>query len=57
VKLSSLVLKPLNDISYQLWRIYGDDCEAISGMVEWQGKPNNWEETIPSAALSTTDPT
>jgi hypothetical protein len=33
-----------------------DDCEAIDGMNEWQGKPKNSEKTCPSAALSITDP-
>jgi hypothetical protein len=37
--------------------IDGDDCGAVGGMDEWQGKPEYWEETCPSAALSTTDPT
>jgi hypothetical protein len=37
--------------------IDGDDCVAFSGMNEWQGKPKYWEETFPSSALSTTDPT
>jgi hypothetical protein len=36
--------------------IDGDDCGAISGMNEWQGKPKYWKETCPSAALSTTNP-
>jgi hypothetical protein len=27
------------DLLYQLWMINGDDCGAISGMNEWQGKP------------------
>jgi hypothetical protein len=35
----------------------GDDCGAVSAMNEWQGKPKYPEETCPSAALSTTDPT
>jgi hypothetical protein len=34
-----------------------DDCGAISGMNDWQGKLKYWEETCPSAAVSTTDPT
>jgi hypothetical protein len=33
----------------------GDDCGAISGMNEWQGKPKYSEETCPNAALSTTN--
>jgi hypothetical protein len=35
---------------------YGDDCAAISGMNEWQGKPKYSEKICPGAALSTTDP-
>jgi hypothetical protein len=42
---------------YQSWIIYADDCEAISEMHEWQGKPKYWKKTCLSAALSTTDPT
>jgi hypothetical protein len=34
--------------------IDGDDCGAIGGMNEWQGKPKYWEETCPSAAVTTT---
>jgi hypothetical protein len=37
--------------------IHGDDCGAVSGMDEWQGKPKYSEETCPSAAPSTTEPT
>jgi hypothetical protein len=42
---------------YQLWMTYGDDCGAITGENEWQGKPNYSEETCPSAPMSTIDPT
>jgi hypothetical protein len=42
---------------YQLWMMEGDVCGAISGMNEWQGNPKYSEETYPSAALSTADPT
>jgi hypothetical protein len=35
----------------------GDDCGAISGMNDWQGKPKYSEKTCTSDALSTTDPT
>jgi hypothetical protein len=35
----------------------GDDCRAIGGMNEWQGKPQYLEKTCPIAALSTTDAT
>jgi hypothetical protein len=34
-----------------------DDCEAVGGKNECQGKPEYSDETCPSAALSTTDPT
>jgi hypothetical protein len=37
--------------------IDGDDCGAISGMNEWQGKLKYLEKTCTSAALSTIDPT
>jgi hypothetical protein len=37
--------------------IDGDDCGAVSGMNEWQAKSKYSEETFPSAALTTTDPT
>jgi hypothetical protein len=42
---------------YHRWMIDGNNCGAVSGMNEWQGKRKYWEETCPSAALSTTDPT
>jgi hypothetical protein len=32
-----------------------DDCGAIGGMDEWQGKPKCSEKSYPIAALSTTD--
>jgi hypothetical protein len=34
-----------------------DNCGAISGMNEWQGKPKYWKKNCPNAALFTTDPT
>jgi hypothetical protein len=34
-----------------------EDCGAMSGMNDWQGKANYTERTCPSAALPTTDPT
>jgi hypothetical protein len=34
-----------------------EDCGAIGGMNEWQGKPEYWEETCVSAAVSSIDPT
>jgi hypothetical protein len=47
---------------YQPWLADDDDdddndCGASGGMNEWQGKPKYSEETCPSAALSTADPT
>jgi hypothetical protein len=41
---------------YQPWMMDGDDCGAISGMNEWQGKPKYPEKTCPSAVLPTADP-
>jgi hypothetical protein len=38
---------------YQPWMIDGDDCGAISGMIEKQGKPMYSEETCPSAIWPT----
>jgi hypothetical protein len=37
--------------------IDGDDCGAISGINEWEGKLKYLEKTRPSVILSTTDPT
>jgi hypothetical protein len=34
-----------------------EDCEAIGGLNEWQGKPKYSKKTCPSAALSTKDRT
>jgi hypothetical protein len=42
---------------YEFWMIYGEVCEAIRGMNEWQGTPKYYERICLSAALSTTDPT
>jgi hypothetical protein len=56
VEPSALLLRPFIGILYQPWMIDGDDCGAISGMNEWQGKPKYSEETWPSAALYITDP-
>jgi hypothetical protein len=36
--------------------IDGDECGAISGINEWQGKPKFLEKTCPSAVLATKDP-
>jgi hypothetical protein len=56
VEPSPLLLRPFISLLYQLWMIDGDDCRAVSGMDEWQGKLKYWEETCPSVALSTKDP-
>jgi hypothetical protein len=37
--------------------IDSDDCGAISGLNEWQGKLKYSEETCLNVTLSTTDPT
>jgi hypothetical protein len=57
VKPRPLLLGPFIGVLYQSRMIDGDDCGAISGMNEWQGKHNYSERTCPSAAVSTTDPT
>jgi hypothetical protein len=57
VETSPLLLWPIVALLYQPWMIDGDDCGAVGGMNEWQGKLEYWEETCPSAAPSTTDPT
>jgi hypothetical protein len=57
VEPSPLLLRPFIGLLYQQWVIDGDDCGAVGGMDEWQGKPKYWEETCPSAAVSTTNPT
>jgi hypothetical protein len=57
VEPSPLLLRSFIGLLYQPWVIDGDDYGAISGMNEWQGKPNFPEKTCPSAAVSTSDPT
>jgi hypothetical protein len=56
VKPSPLPLPPLIGLLYHPRTIHGDDCGAVSGMDEWQGKRKYWEETCPSAALAIADP-
>jgi hypothetical protein len=53
---STRLLQPFIGLLYQTCMIDGDDCKAITGMNEWQGKPK-YSEECPSAALSTADPT
>jgi hypothetical protein len=57
VKPYPLLLRPFIGLLYQPWMIDGDNCDAISGMNEWHGKPKHSEETCFSAALSITDAT
>jgi hypothetical protein len=57
VEPSPLLLQPFIGLLYQPWLIDGDDCGAIGGVNEWQGKPKYSEETCRSAVPSTTDPT
>jgi hypothetical protein len=53
----STITEAIFGLLYQPWMIDDDDCGTVSGMNEWQGKPKYWEETCPSAAVSSTDPT
>jgi hypothetical protein len=57
VESSPLLLLSLISLIFQPWAIDGDECGAINGINEWQGKPKYWEETRNSAALSNTDHT
>jgi hypothetical protein len=51
------LLWPFIGLLHQPWMIDGDDCGAISGMNEWQGKRKCSEETGPSITVSITDRT
>jgi hypothetical protein len=54
---SPLLLWPFIGLLYQLWMIDGDDdCGAIIGMIEWQGKPKYSVKLWPNGAPATTDP-
>jgi hypothetical protein len=57
VEQRSLLLRQFIGLLYQSWMIDGDDCGAVGGVNEWQGKPKYSEETRPSSAQSTKDPT
>jgi hypothetical protein len=57
VEPNPLLLRPFIGLLSQPWMIDGDDCGEISGMDEWRGKPKYSEETCPSAAQLTIDPT
>jgi hypothetical protein len=39
VEPSPLVLRPFIGLLYQPWMIDGVDCGAVSGMNNWEGKP------------------
>jgi hypothetical protein len=47
VEPSLLLLRPFIGLLYQPWMIDGDDCGAISGMNEWQGKPKHSKKPAP----------
>jgi hypothetical protein len=55
VEPSPLLLRPFIALLYQPWMIDGDDCGAVSGMNEWQGKPKYSEKTCFYSALFTTE--
>jgi hypothetical protein len=57
VELGPVLLRLFLGLLYPPWMVDGDDCGAISGMNERQGKLKYFEETCLSASLSTTDPT
>jgi hypothetical protein len=54
---SPLLLRPFIGLLFQPWMKDGDDCIAISGTNEWQGKPKYSEKTWSITALSTAGPT
>jgi hypothetical protein len=54
---SPLLVLPVPCLLNKPWTIDGDDCGAISGMNEWQGKPKYSEKPCRSVALSITDST
>jgi hypothetical protein len=47
VEPSPLLLQPFIGLLYQPWLIDGDDCRAISGINEWQGKLKYSEKSAP----------
>jgi hypothetical protein len=57
VEPSPLLLRSSLGLLFQPCMTDGDDCGAVSVMHQWQGKPKYSEETCPSAAMSTVDPT
>jgi hypothetical protein len=57
VEQSPLFPRPFIGLLYQPGMIYVDDCGAIGGMDDWQGKPKYSVKTCHNATLSTTNPT
>jgi hypothetical protein len=57
VEPSPLLLRPLIGLSYQPRMTDTDDCGALNGVNDWQGKPKYSENTCSSSALSTREPT
>jgi hypothetical protein len=57
VEPSPLLLRPFIGLLFQPWMIHGDNCRAVTGMNEWQGKPKHSDKICPSTDVSTTDPT
>jgi hypothetical protein len=55
VEPSPQLLWPLIGLLYQPWKVYGNDCEAIGGINNCQGKLKYWEKSFPGAVFSTTD--
>jgi hypothetical protein len=49
VEPSPLFWRPFIGLLYQPGMTDGDDCMAVSGTNEWQGKPRYSEETCPNA--------
>jgi hypothetical protein len=50
-------LRPLIGLLYPLWKIDNDDGGVICRLNDWQQRLKYSEETCPSAALSSTNPT
>jgi hypothetical protein len=48
---NSLLLEASTGLLCQPWKIYGEDCGAISGMKEWQEKRRHLENTWPSVTV------
>jgi hypothetical protein len=56
VELSTLLLRLLIGLLYHPCTTDGDDSGAVSGMTDWQRKPEYSKKTCPSAASSITNP-